>query len=62
MTDVAPREPVRRARRVEDRLRNVQDTLPGERDALPPDTLPKRPADPQGDENREPAKHPTPPP
>jgi hypothetical protein len=47
---------------VDQRIRNARDSLPGERDALPPGTLPARPPEPQGDENREPTKPPTPPP
>ena len=48
---------------VENRLRTAHDSLPGQRDALPPGALGGMPADPQGDENRDPpANAPTPPP
>jgi hypothetical protein len=53
---------VRRPARVAQRVRDAKDSLPGERDALPSGTLPDPSWDPHGDENREPAKPPMPPP
>jgi hypothetical protein len=44
------------------RVNNARDSLPGERNALPAGSLPDQVSGPQGDENREPAKPPTPPP
>lgn len=48
--------------RVEQRVRGARDSLPGERDALPPGSLPEPMTKSHGDENREPAKPPSPPP
>jgi hypothetical protein len=44
----------KKAGRVEQRITQARDSLPGERNALPAGTLPGMPAEPQGDENREP--------
>lgn len=47
---------------VEPELVPSPDRLPGQRDGLPPGALGGMPADPQGDENRDPpANAPTPP-
>lgn len=62
MIEQTPGETGRRPGSVAQRVREARDSLPGERDALPPGTLPERPPEPQGDENREPVKPPTPPP
>jgi hypothetical protein len=56
------KEADRRPGRVQQRVRDSRDSLPGERDALPPGTLPRPNQEPHGDENREPAKPPMPPP
>lgn len=48
--------------RVQPELRPSPDRLPGQRDSLPPGALGGMPAEPQGDENRDPpANAPTPP-
>jgi hypothetical protein len=39
---------------VEQMINSARDSLPGRRNALPEGTLDRLPADPQGDENREP--------
>ncbi len=44
-------------RRVEQRIRSARDSLPGERNDLPAGTLGGMPAEPQGDENREPPRN-----
>ena len=49
-----PIAPPSRRKRVERRISGARDSLPGERHDLPADALPKLPAEPQGDENREP--------
>jgi hypothetical protein len=54
--------PAHRSRRVERRLRSACDSLPGQRHALPAGALPRLSLEPQGDENRDPPKAPTPPP
>jgi hypothetical protein len=47
--------------RVEQRINDARDSLPGERNDLPEGALGGLPADPQGDENRDPpANAPTP--
>lgn len=43
-----------KAGRVAQRITEARDSLPGERNDLPEGTLPRMPAEPQGDENREP--------
>ncbi|HUB13122.1 MAG TPA: hypothetical protein VMB34_14315 [Acetobacteraceae bacterium] len=47
---------------VEERLHAPIGNVPGERNALPPGRMKNLPPDPQGDENRDPAKPPMPPP
>jgi len=49
-----PREP--RSRRVETRINSSRDSLPGQRNSLPAGSLGGLPADPQGDENRDPPR------
>ncbi|MGE0226147.1 MAG: hypothetical protein AB7F35_13960 [Acetobacteraceae bacterium] len=44
----------RPAGKVEQKIRSAQDSLPGQRDSLPKGTIGGMPADPQGDENRDP--------
>jgi len=61
MADIDKREPKRG--RVERRINSARDSLPGERNGLPEGALGGLPADPQGDENRDPpANAPTIPP
>lgn len=62
MTAQSPTDAVRRPARVEQRVRDARDSLPGERDALPPGSLPQPMTESHGDENREPARPPVPPP
>jgi hypothetical protein len=52
MTD--QKKPQDRPGRVERRINSAQDSLPGERNDLPEGALGGLPAEPQGDENREP--------
>jgi hypothetical protein len=52
MTENDTRE--RRRGRVERRINVARDSLPGERNDLPDGTLGRVPAEPQGDENRDP--------
>jgi hypothetical protein len=52
----------RRPGSVARRVNHARDSLPGERNALPAGSLPDHTSGPQGDENREPAKPPMPPP
>lgn len=55
--------PLDRKTAVETRIREARDSLPGRREGLPEGALGQLPADPQGDENREPpANAPTIPP
>jgi hypothetical protein len=42
------------AHRVEQRINSARDSLPGQRNDLPAGALDRLPAEPQGDENREP--------
>jgi hypothetical protein len=44
----------KREGRVEQRINTARDSLPGQRNDLPEGTLDRLPAEPQGDENREP--------
>jgi hypothetical protein len=48
--------------KVAERLRNPLGDVPNQRDGLPSGTLRELPADPQGDENRDPPRLPEPPP
>jgi hypothetical protein len=43
-----------RAKRVERKINSAHDSLPGERNDLPQGALGDLPAEPQGDENRDP--------
>lgn len=62
MTDQTREEAGRKPGSVAQRINNARDSLPGERNALPPGTLPGHSSEPQGDENRQPVRPPTPPP
>jgi hypothetical protein len=53
MTDQSTVERHRRML-VEQRIRSARDSLPGQRNDLPEGALATLPADPQGDENRDP--------
>jgi hypothetical protein len=44
----------KREGRVEERINTARDSLPGQRNDLPEGALDRLPAEPQGDENREP--------
>ena len=46
-----------RRRSVEERINKARDSLPGLRNGLPPGSLGGVPADPQGDENRDPPEN-----
>jgi hypothetical protein len=54
MAEKDSREP--RRGRVERRINSARDSLPGERNDLPDGALGGVPADPQGDENRDPCR------
>lgn len=47
----------KRPGRVERRINSARDSLPGERNDLPEGSLGNLPAEPQGDENREPPRN-----
>jgi hypothetical protein len=54
MTGEAKQSDERRGSRVERRIESARDSLPGERNGLPEGALGGVPAEPQGDENRDP--------